>query len=178
MAGGNATPQLVQAVDAVEQSRGFEPPLFVDIRIRRSVRAKGFQGSAFEKLLGPERHRWMKSLGNRYIETRTGPNIQIADPSAADELLDLSLESAQCQQRLLFFCSCPWPKFDGEIAGHRTTVAGLVFEVAKRLKPSLLEIGGKGGRQEDQPQRFPRLTATSCDQQKPLNNAHFSGTFR
>jgi hypothetical protein len=36
---GNATPQLVEAVDAVEHSRGFAPPLFVDIRIRRSVRA-------------------------------------------------------------------------------------------------------------------------------------------
>jgi hypothetical protein len=40
-------------VDAVETSRGFEPPIFVDIRIRRTVRAKGFVGSAFAKLLGP-----------------------------------------------------------------------------------------------------------------------------
>jgi hypothetical protein len=70
---GNATPQLVEAVDAVETSRGFEPPIFVDIRIRRNVRAKGFVGSAFEKLMGPSRHRWMKSLGNKFIQTRTGP---------------------------------------------------------------------------------------------------------
>jgi hypothetical protein len=83
---GNATPQLVEAVDAVEASRGFQPPIFVDIRIRRTVRAKGFQGSAFEKLLGPSRHKWMKSL--RYIETRTGPFVQIADPAAAEELLE------------------------------------------------------------------------------------------
>jgi hypothetical protein len=41
---GNATPQLVESVDAVETSRGFEPPIFVDIRIRRNVRAKGFVG--------------------------------------------------------------------------------------------------------------------------------------
>src|ERR1700722_11407963 len=86
---GNHTPQIVEAVDAVERSRGFEPPLFGDIRIRRTVRAKGFQGNAFEKLLGHDRHRWMKSLGNKFIVTRTGPNIQIADPGAADELLDL-----------------------------------------------------------------------------------------
>jgi hypothetical protein len=33
---GNHTPRLVEAVDAVERSRGFEPPLFVDIRIRRT----------------------------------------------------------------------------------------------------------------------------------------------
>jgi len=39
---GNHTPDLVKAVDAVETSRGFQPPMFVDIRIRRSVRAAGF----------------------------------------------------------------------------------------------------------------------------------------
>jgi hypothetical protein len=128
---GNATPQLLEAVDAVETSRGFHPPMFVDIRIRRTVRAKGFQGNAFEKLLGPSRHRWMKSLGNKFIQTRTGPTIQIADPSAADELLALALEIADHKQRLLFFCSCQWPKCDGEIACHRTTVAGLVLEAAK-----------------------------------------------
>ena len=100
---GNATPQLVEAVDAVETSRGFEPPIFVDIRIRRNVRATGFVGNAFEKLMGPNRHRSMKSLGNKFIQTRTGPFIQIAEPSAADELLDLALESAGHKQRVLFF---------------------------------------------------------------------------
>jgi hypothetical protein len=37
---GNHTPQLVEAVDAVETSRGFEPPIFVDIRIRRTLDAE------------------------------------------------------------------------------------------------------------------------------------------
>jgi hypothetical protein len=92
---GNHTPQLVECVDAVETSRGFAPPLFVDIGIRRSVRAAGFNGSAFEKRLGQDRHRWMKSLGNTFIETRTGPHIQIAQPAAADELLDRAIESAR-----------------------------------------------------------------------------------
>jgi len=113
---GSCTPQLVEAVDAVETSRGFQPPLFVDIRIRRNVRAKGFVGSAFEKLLGPSRHRWMKSLGNKFIQTRTGPDIQIAEPSAADDLLNLAVESARHKQRVLFFCGCQWPMCDGEIA--------------------------------------------------------------
>ena len=48
---GNATGQLVRAADAVERDRGFGSPVFVDIRIRRSVRAVGFNGSAFEELL-------------------------------------------------------------------------------------------------------------------------------
>jgi hypothetical protein len=143
---GNATPQLVEAVDAVEASRGFEPPTFVDIRIRRIVRAKGFQGSAFEKLLGLTLHKWMKSLGNRFIETRTGPNIQIADPSAAGELLDLAVESDEQKQRVLFFCSCQWPRCDGEIACHRTTVAGLVLAAAKKRAVPVEIVEWPGGK--------------------------------
>jgi hypothetical protein len=129
---GNHTPQVVEAVDAVERSRGFQPPLFVDIRIRRTVRAKGFQGNAFEKLLGQDRHRWMNSLGNKFIQTRTGPNIQIAEPAAADELLDLAVDLSRRKQRFLFFCSCQWPRCDSEIACHRTTVAELVLKAAKK----------------------------------------------
>ena len=52
---GSHTRRLVEAVDAAEAGRGFEPPVFVDVRIRRSVRAAGFTGPAFEKLLGPGR---------------------------------------------------------------------------------------------------------------------------
>lgn len=70
---GNATPQLVQAVDAAEDARGFQPPLFVDVRISRSVRAVGFRDHAFEQLVGKERYVWLRRLGNRNIETRTGP---------------------------------------------------------------------------------------------------------
>jgi hypothetical protein len=142
---GNATPSLVKAVDAVEASRGFEPPIFVDIRIRRTVRAQGFQGSNFEKLLGLSRHRWMKGLGNKFILTRTGPIVQIADRSAADDLLDLALESAKHKRRLLFFCSCQWPKFDGELACHRTTVAELVLKAARRRSAAIEIVEWPGG---------------------------------
>ena len=94
---GNATPSLMKAVDGVETSRGFEPPIFVDIRIRRTVRAEGFKGANFEKLLGPSRHRWMKSLGNkRILSNRAG--VEIADPTAANKLLNLALESATRKQ--------------------------------------------------------------------------------
>jgi hypothetical protein len=142
---GNATPQLVEAMDAVEARRGFQPPIFVDIRIRRTVRAKGFQGNAFEKLLGPGRHQWIKSLGNKFIQTRTGPTIQIADPSAADELLDLAVESASHKRRLVFFCSCQWPRCDGEIACHRITVAGLVLQAAQKRATPVEIVEWPGG---------------------------------
>lgn len=145
---GNATPELVAAVDAVETNRGFEPPMFVDIRLRRSVRARGFQGNAFEKLLGPARHRWMNTLGNPYVATHTGPRIQVAEPSAVNELLDLALEAARRRQRLLFFCSCQWPRCNGQIACHRTLVAELALKAAKK-RGDAIELaewpGGKPG---------------------------------
>ena len=59
---GSAVAQLVEAVDAVEASRGCAPPLFVDVRISRSVRARGFDGPAFAHQVGassiPLRDRW------------------------------------------------------------------------------------------------------------------------
>jgi len=137
---GNATPQLVQAVDAVERSRGFKPPIFVDIRIRRTVRAEGFKGSNFETLLGEKRHRWMRSLGNKAIITRTGPPIQIAVPSSANELLDLAIESSDDNRRVIFFCSCPWPRWC-----HRKRVATLVLRAAKKRKVPVQIIEWPGG---------------------------------
>jgi hypothetical protein len=41
---GSCVPQLLQDVDAVEAARGYGPPLFVDIRMSRDVRARGFMG--------------------------------------------------------------------------------------------------------------------------------------
>ena len=37
---GSSTKKLKQAVDLVERSRGYEPPYFVDVRMKRSGRAK------------------------------------------------------------------------------------------------------------------------------------------
>ena len=136
---GNHTPNLVEAIDAVECSRGFQPPFFVDVRIRKSVRAAGFKGLAFENLLGQKqnppdqkRHRWMPELGNEFILTGKGLPIQIAEPEAAEELLDLALESARHKQRIIFFCGCKWPRWNGEIACHRTEVASLVLKAATK----------------------------------------------
>ena len=143
---GNATSKLVQAIDAIEESRGYNPPLFVDIRIRRSVRATGFKGAAFEKLVSEDRHRWMPALGNRQIITRSGPEIQIADPKAASELLELALESTKVKRRLIFFCNCLWPRFEGKISCHRTVVANLVLATAKRRGVPIEVVEWPGGR--------------------------------
>jgi hypothetical protein len=141
---GNATTELVQGVDAVETGRGFTPPMFVDIRIQRTGRAEGFKGETFAKLLGPGRYRWMKSLGNRAVATRTGP-AQIADPTAAEELLDLALQLHDQKQRILFFCACRYVRWEGRMNCHRDMVADLVLEAAKRRGHFIRVVEWPGG---------------------------------
>jgi hypothetical protein len=158
---GNHTDNLVKAVDAVEISRGFQPPFFVDTRIRRSVRAAGFKGMAFERLLGETRHRWMPSLGNRAIVTGTGPDIQIADPSAAQKLLDLALELSRQKQRLIFFCSCEWPREEGGFACHRTEVASLVLKAATNRAIHLKVVEWPGGEPKEIDLHVPRKDFTA-----------------
>ena len=124
---GNHTRQLVRAVDAVEDVRGFKPPMFVDIRIRREVRAKGFMGDAFQSVAGIGRYKWMQDLGNESI--LTGDQcIRIRRPSAANELLDEAANLAEQNRRLIFFCSCELPYWDDDLC-HRTTVKKLVTAV-------------------------------------------------
>ena len=140
---GTSTDKLIQAVDAVEESRGFDPPIFVDTRLSRSVRAPGFNGSAFEKKLGSDRYKWMKGLGNKGILTSNKKSIHIADPLAAHELLYRAMDAAEQNRRVIFFCNCPVPK-----TCHRREVARLVLDVARRrdIRIEIVEWpGGKPG---------------------------------
>ncbi len=135
---GNATEQLVKAVDAVERSRGFKPPQFVDIRIHRNVRAAGFRADAFEHVAGRSRYLHMDSLGNLGVLKGDSARVQIKDPSAAEELLDLALAAGSRNQRLLFFCSCEFPR-DADKCCHRVAVASLVLQAARR-RDAAIEI--------------------------------------
>ncbi len=120
---GPHVPELLRTFDEVEGARGFGPPRIVDTRIRRQVRAVGFRNDAPERLMG-ERYRWMKRLGNRRILTGKD-GIEIDDPSAAADLLDLAIASAAEGRRIIFFCSC------GPVEGcHRQEVARLVVAEA------------------------------------------------
>lgn len=131
---GNATEQLIKAVDAVEKKRGFAPPILVDTRIRRAGRAPGFVGSAFEELLGSRRYVWMRTLGNKKVTSGTGKKIQIAKPEAVEELLDLALEASEQNRRLIFFCNCLWQKCKGKNACHRSAITDLTIAAARRRK--------------------------------------------
>lgn len=143
---GSTTEHFVESVDAAERARGFRPPIFVDIRIKRAVRAPGFNGNAFERLLGEKRHRWMKQLGNKRIQTKKGPQIQIAEPESVNELLDVALEADEQNRRVIFFCGCMWARFDGKISCHRTTVGTLLLSAAKKRGVSAEVVEWPGGK--------------------------------
>ena len=143
---GSSTRQLKEAVDAVERVRGFEPPYFVDLRISRSVRAEGFKENAFEKVLGWDRYQWMPSLGNKAIQRRTGPRIQINEPAAVEELLGIALRRNARRQRLLIFCQCPLPgRPKGHDRCHRVEVASLLLKAAAKRNVSLTVVEWPGG---------------------------------
>ena len=129
---GNSTPQLIQAFDTLEHSRGFKPPLLVDIRISRSVRAPGFNNRALEKLVGADRYVHMPELGNRAVIENTGEQITIADPAAADTLLDLAISEQTTHRRIVFFCACKFQMEDGTITCHRHNVGSLLLEFARK----------------------------------------------
>ena len=142
---GNHTPYLIKALDEVEESRSFKPLIFVDIRISHGVRAKGFKGSAFKNLVGEQRYLAMPELGNKRIVSGSGPVIQIAKPAAAKDLLELAIKLSKDKQRLLFFCSCEFNKFDGKTNCHRCTVAGLLIKNAKKQGVSIQVVEWPGG---------------------------------
>jgi len=135
---GPHTQELLRALDSVERARGYAPPLLVDTRIRKTVRAEGFRGNAPNRLLGA-RYQWMPELGNRSILTKE-QEIVIDDPSAVGKLLDFILDSSRQNRRVLFFCSC------GPIEiCHRQIVGSLLLEEARRRGVDLEVVEWPGG---------------------------------
>lgn len=136
---GSETKLLVKGIDAVEQGRGYGPPVFIDTRIRREVRAIGFRGNAFGNLLGEGRYIWDFRLGNDSIVTGE-QEVRIHDPSAAVDVLDLASRLAPQQRRMIFFCHCPIPA-----ECHRSVVAELLLAEASRRKIDLTIAEWPGG---------------------------------
>lgn len=143
---GTVTDKLVAATDAIEASRGYKPPIFVDIRIRNRTRAPGFSGNTFRDLIGVARFRWMPKLGNRAVIDDSAYSIVIDDPAAAKELLDLAIQAAGDDRRVIFFCACKHPvEADSYFECHRTTVAKLVLKEAKKRGLKLEVVEWPGG---------------------------------
>jgi hypothetical protein len=160
---GNASAHFVRVVDSIERARGFKPPVFVDLRMSRQVRARDFQDRNFEAIVGKSRYIWMKRLGNARIASKKGKRIQIKDPSAAKDLLDLIVDLQQKNRRVVMFCSCLEALLRTSIGGpscHRVTVASLLLKEARRRgiglelaewpgeKPSFLSLNATEAQRE------------------------------
>jgi hypothetical protein len=139
--GGNHTRDFVRTVDAVERARGKRPPIFVDIRKSRSVRALSFRDAAFQEMVGKPRYQWMgKKLGNPHIVGRGKRGIRITDPSGGDDLLDVVADAQRDNRRVIFFCACKRP-----CDCHRSDVAALLVKVARRRGMTLKIVEWPGG---------------------------------
>lgn len=125
---GNATDKLIEAVDAVERSRGRAPLVFVDVRARRGGRAEGFKENTFRDHIGADRYRWIKGLGNRTVLERGGPQGRLVDPAEAEVLLGLALELQRQNRRVIYYCSCAIPAS----GCHRHWIAPELFKAARK----------------------------------------------
>lgn len=138
---GTHSERFVKVVDHVESSRGFKPPIFVDVRIRRTGRAIDFKENAFRDIVGENRYRWMKGLGNQAIVDDTVGDLLIKDPREAKTLLDLAINSLKLDRRVIFYCACEAPDIC-----HRHTVGALLLKEAKKRGIALEVIEWPGGR--------------------------------
>lgn len=144
---GNHVGKLIQTVDSIEKQRGWQAPIFADIRIRRSVRAKGFNGDRFERALGEDRYVWLPGLGNRSIITGHD-RTKIDDPNAVLHLLAVVAAAQRKNQRVIFFCSCenPWEC-------HRHNVGTLLLNAARRQRLDLTVTEWPGGKSTKEPEQ-------------------------
>jgi hypothetical protein len=151
---GSATPTLVETFDRIEADRGFGPPVFVDTRIRRAVRAEGFREKAFEQLLGSNRHRWLKALGNSSIID--GGEWRLHDDQGLDTLLDLAVNADAEGRRVVFFCSCGVPP----VHCHRHQLIATALPArAKRRGLEIAVVEWPGGEPMQLTRAFDRKTA-------------------
>jgi len=141
---GTATRQLVKSFDIAEQERGFQPPVFVDCRLRRQGRAKGFVGDSFKDLVGKSRYEWMQGLGNNNIATG-GKGVTIKNPSAVGNLFDLAQRTTQERRRVIFYCACEYQSDGDELKCHRHAITTLLLAYARKVGRSISVVEWPGG---------------------------------
>jgi hypothetical protein len=141
---GHAPRRLQLAVDAVEQRRGFGPPVFVDIRPCRSARARGFGGTAFERLVGKERYAWMK-----VPEEAVSDEHRSDLASTAADLLELALDAADRGCRVVLLGNLAFPKAEGRVVCPRYIMGTHLLQQARKYDVPLDVVEWPGGDPRD-----------------------------
>ena len=129
---GSRVPEMHRRALQVNREARGRGIKWVDLRIRRNVRAKGFNGKAPEQLLG-KAYSWIPALGNvRVLLRRSG--IEIHDFDRGLALFVAEIEMAQRERTdLVVFCACKLP---GEC--HRTTV---IRRLRRKIPPGVQLLG-------------------------------------
>ena len=89
-------------------------------------------------LVGNDRYIHMPELGNRAIIQNTGEEITIANPDAAESLLDLAINAQTKNRRIVFFCACPFQMQNGKASCHRYEVGSLLLKFAQKRSQQIL----------------------------------------
>jgi hypothetical protein len=77
---------------------------WIDTRIRRSVRANGFNGKRTEELLGVKHYAWIPEFGNSALDAG---GIRIADFKNGVKRFEQEIEDAQSNNMdIILFCHC------------------------------------------------------------------------
>lgn len=142
---GTSVPELIRAFDAAERARGYEPPVFVDIRYRRNVRAPGFRGDAFMDAVGKDRYCWFQGLGNEAIDDRNATRVRLQRASDVGKLLKESQTQYEQNRRVVFFCSCKSPPQAAKPRCHRFTVARRLVNRACKVGVHISVVEWPGG---------------------------------
>jgi hypothetical protein len=96
---GTATRQLVAAMDAAEEQRGFKPPMFADIRLRREGCAPEFRGET-EFVAIPWGTLVMLQAGRDQFPVAVGPAAYRAETWVLPRFHDQQTEPGQELQPL------------------------------------------------------------------------------
>lgn len=92
------------------QSRG-RGLVWVDIRLHRNVRAKGFNGDTPRRLLGAENYAWIRDLGNVKIKGNEDA-VKIRDYENGLVALRAVVEGAAAKKSdLILFCACEFRSY-------------------------------------------------------------------
>jgi hypothetical protein len=168
---GRAPRQLQVAVDAVERGRGFGPPQFVDLRPRRIARARSSSGSAFERLVGKDRYRWVKIPDPGPSKEKPGSELV----STAADLLELALDAADTGCRVILLGVVPFPKEEGRVVCPRYTMGTLLLQQARKYDVPLDVVEWPGGNPRDCSLRLNDEELEAVAQGKP--NVDLGATF-
>ena len=102
---------------------------WVDLRIRRSVRAKDFIGDAPRRIFGAANYKWLRTSGI-WIFSMESPGVRIKDYEAGlERLLGVFAKAKSRYLDIIFFCACE------HLSGcHRNNVMQWLKETAQNRK--------------------------------------------